>query len=470
MGIKIGNLAVAKKVKRIYVGVDGSARRVTKVYGKQGIVYEDNEILQQPIVFNMGNLTPTLCTAVVDPNTNEYVFTGTFKDKFTLSEIRAAIGPGTVTDTGRSISLGSSTKPYNMPVHVAPYGSAYASDARFFFSGSALGNIYIKRIKPVGMIEESGSSSGTSLWTIKNSKYQTLTSGIQDIDSYSAVNTEWPFKGAGLKLINLSSSGIVLTSTQTGGDNPETATAILSGYTSSQNTIRYQGYDFYRKMLVTGSAAGNSPKLIALFHDSGKGVSNYSVYNTYAPSMPDGLSATNLFFGSAHVGQAKDSSGSSAADSYMVTMSYQDGSKRYSKLIVDSGEYELDTVNLTDRITFDVREYTEFCDLPADSSLSAQYKWHVLGADGKNVYVLSTMGGSVKVIRFSITTGQLIKEKEYDTGIELDGSVVVHQPVPVQYASYSDSEAEGKAFLTAFVVTRNNEYNEIVVVPRNLLD
>lgn len=472
MGINIGNLSVAKKVKRVYVGVDGVARRVKKVYaGAQDmakIVYEDDALLQTPVTFNMGNMSPILCTAVLDPETNEYIFTGTFKDKFTLSEIRADSTTGVVTDTGRSISLGSATKPYNMPMQVAPYGSAYADDARFFFGGSSVGNIYVKRIRPVGMVDDIGSESGSSLWTIKNTNYQTLVSGPQDIEIDLATSIVWPSKGTKHKFVNMSSSGIIVTNTLTGGDNPSTETAILSGYNGPQNAIRTQGYEFYRKALVTGSATGNVPKLISIFFDDNLSDAFY-VRSTYEPSLPSGFVTTNLFLGAAHVGSAKTSAGGTFMSSYMTTMSYQDGEKRYCKLMVDSGKYEFNMSNYTDDIKFDVREYTESCDLPADSNLAALYKWHILGSYDNEVFVLSTMGETVKVIRFSTETGQLVKVKEYDTGIEVNASTVVHQPVPVIYAPYSTAESSGRAFLTAFVVTRNNEYNEIVVVPRSLL-
>ena len=471
MGIKIGDLNVSKQVKRMYVGVDGKAHRVVKVYAKAktssvitkaGPVYKDEQALQVSARFNLGNMSPALCSVRISPDTGEFLVSGTFKDKFLLSELSVSKTGMSVQDTGRSVSLGSTTMPFNSPSDVSAYGSNGASGQIFLFSGSVLGKVFMKRVSPYDMAEEGGVTNYGFSTTAS-----TLASGPQDVGPFDATAT-WPLPYF-MSVNAAGNSGIVAAYSENG---TAAKTYTFSGYKTSQRSCRTYDYSsVIRKLLVTNASTGKDVRILGLasyFYNNGA-LSKIDTCGSYAVKMPSSYVTTNLYLGAAFNGSAIDSGGSENYESYITTVSCQDGSKRYHKLIVDSA-----SGNSSNLLNFDVKEYTEEHDLPADSSRAAYQKWQVLGVDGGcYIYVLSTAKDEVKILKFVTSATEITKVAEYDTGIRLDANTVVQDVVPVAYA-YSDKtgdtwEKRGDSYIPAFIVTRNNEYNELVIVSRSLI-
>ena len=471
MGIKIGDLNVSKQVKRMYVGVDGKAHRVVKVYAKAktssavtktGPVYKDEQALQVSARFNLGNMSPTLCSAYISPDTGEFLVSGTFKDKFLLSELSVSKTGMSVQDTGRSVSLGSSTMPFNSPSDVSAYGSNSASGQIFLFSGSVLGKVFMKRVSPYDMAEY-GSVTNYGFSTAAS----TLASGPQHMQPFD-ITADWPLPYF-VSVNAAGNSGIVAAYSENG---TAAKTYTFSAYKTSQRSCRSHDYNSdQKKLLVTSASTGKDVRILGLspyFYNNTGAFAKIDTFGSYAVKMPSSYVTTNLYLGAAFNGKAMDSSGSVRYESYITTVSCQDGSKRYHKLIVDSGKgYSSDSLG------FDVKEYTEEHDLPADSSRATYQKWQVLGVDGSYIYVLSTAKDEVKILKFATSATDITKVAEYDTGVRLDANTVVQDVVPVAYA-YADKngdrwEKDGDSYIPAFIVTRNNEYNELVIVSRSLI-
>ena len=472
MGIKIGDLNVSKQVKRMYVGVDGKAHRVVKVYAKAkigsattktGPVYKDEQALQVSARFNLGNVSPTLCSVYISPDTGEFLVSGTFKDKFLLSELSVSKTGMSVQDTGRSVSLGSSTMPFNAPSDVSAYGSNGASSQIFLFSGSVLGKVFMKRVSPYDMAEE-GAVTNFGFSTSAS----TLASGQQDMGPFDITAT-WPLPYF-VSVNAAGNSGIVAAYSENGGS---AKTYTFSGYKTSQRSCRTYDYSaVLKKLLVTSASTGKDVRILGLaayFYNNTGAFAKIDTCGSYSVKMPSSYVTTNLYLGAAFNGSAINSGGSENYESYVTTVSCQDGAKRYHKLIVDSA-----SGSSSDSLNFEVKEYTEEHDLPEDSSRAAHQKWQVLGVDGGcYIYVLSTAKDEVKILKFLTSATEITKVAEYDTGIRLDANTVVQDVVPVAYAYSGDTgkswEANGKSYIPAFIVTRNNEYNELVIVSRSLI-
>lgn len=473
MGIKIGDLNVSKQVKRMYVGVDGKAHRVVKVYAKaktgnyttkSGPVYKDEQALQVSARFNLGNMSPTLCSAYISPDTGEFLVSGTFKDKFLLSELSVSKTGMSVQDTGRSVSLGSTTMPFNSFTNISSIGSDAASGQFLLCSGSVSGRVYMKRITPYDM-SEYGDITNFGFSTTAT----TLASGPQDMGSFD-VDSTWPLNYF-MSVNAAGNSGIVAAYSENG---TAAKTYTFSGYKTSQRSCRsYEYSSVVRKLLVTNASTGKDVRVLSLaayFYNNTGAFAKIDTFGSYAVNMPSSYVTTNLYLGAGHKGQILHSDTSTRHyESYITTVSCQDGSKRYHKLIVDIGS----DYPASNSAEFNVKEYTEEHDLPADSSRAAYQKWQVLGSDDSYIYVLSTAKDEVKILKFSSSTTGLTKVAEYDTGIRLDANTVVQDVLPVSYAYADDSgktwETKGKSYIPAFIVTRNNEYNELVIVSRSLI-
>ena len=472
MGIKIGDLNVSKQVKRMYVGVDGKAHRVVKVYAKAktssavtktGPVYKDEQALQVSARFNLGNMSPTLCSAYISPDTGEFLVSGTFKDKFLLSELSVSKTGMSVQDTGRSISLGSATKPFNAFTNISLAVIGETSSQSLLCSGSVSGRIYMKRIEPCNMSEKGA---------ITNFGFSTtatmLASGPQAMGSYDMKN-DWPAPQF-VSVNSAGNSGIVAAYSENGG---AANTYTFSGYKTSQRSCyTYDDDSIQKKLLITSASTGKDVRILGLsayFYNNTGAFAKIDTCGSYAVKMPSSYVTTNLYLGAGYSGKAMNSGGTYKYNSYITTVSCQDGSKRYHKLIIDSGSgYSSDTLD------FDVKEYTEEHDLPADSSRAAYQKWQVLGCSTYYIYVLSTANDEVKILKFNTTATEIVKVAEYDTGIRLDANTVVQDVIPVTYSSASEKyeksdENDGDSYIPAFIVTRNNEYNELVIVSRSLI-
>jgi hypothetical protein len=368
-----------------------------------------------------------------------------------------------VQDTGRSVSLGSTTMPFNSPADVSAYGSNSASGQIFLFSGSVLGKIFMKRVTPSNMAEFGGVTNYGFSTTAS-----TLASGPQTMQPYD-VDSTWPLPYF-MSVNAAGNSGIVAAYSENGA---AAKTYTFSAYKTSQRSCRSYDYSsLQKKLLVTSASTGKDVRILGLstyFYNNTGAFSKIDTCGSYAVKMPSSYITTNLYLGAAFNCEAMNSSGSVIYESYITTVSCQDGSKRYHKLIVDSG-----TGYSSNSLNFDVKEYTEEHDLPADSSRAAYQKWQVLGVDGSGyIYVLSTAKDEVKILKFITSATEITKVAEYDTGIRLDANTVVQDVVPVAYA-YSDKtgdtwEKRGDSYIPAFIVTRNNEYNELVIVSRSLI-
>ena len=468
MGVKIGNLNVSRKIKRIYVGVNGTARRVTKIYAKAktsetstkaGVVYKDDEILLVKARFSLGNTSPILCSVYKSETTGGFLVSGTFKDKFLLSEMSVSSSGTTVVDTGRSVSLGSSTRPFVAPTAIRTYGSAYVSDNAFLFSGAALGNVLVKRVSPYTMSEFDGSAS----FEIATSA-SVLASGQQDIPSaFVSSLTGWPLP-VFMSINSAGASGIVASYSENGGSGK---TYTFPTYKIAQRSVRCFDYEsVLKKMIATNASTGKGVKILGIgawFNNKDNSFNRIDLCGQYDLAMPESYSSENLYIGAGYLGAAVGSDGVKNSSAYMSTVSYQDGTHRYHKLIIDTGKG-----HSTDALNFDVKEYTDQQELPTDASRAAFHKWQILGGDSDYIYVLSTANDEVKILKFSTSAAAITKEAEYDTGIRLDANTVLQDVVPVPYARMY-SEAEGKSFIPAFVITKNNTYAELVIVPRAII-
>lgn len=470
MGIKTGVLALSKKVKRIYVGVDGKARRVNKVYAtRQGYsgarsVYKDTESLQFSVIGNYGGASAYLAAVIRDGVAGKYLMSGTFTGAYKLSELSVSLNGMSQSFTGRSVSLGSASTPYTN-LSFSNYGSLYAGvDRPVSFSGAANGYIYIKRVSLYSMSEYKTSDSDSSSFNF-SSGTTGISNSAQPVAAYDYANRTFP--PSSFLSINASGNSLVAALALNGTYSKNFSVIVnnkpLTNTILSRDTAI--GYEKTCRTLVTVSTAtGLSPKLtVILGYQTGSGWNIKAVENYYIGNMPS--SYNNLSVGTATGIYTTSATSSSDRSCYVNTLSYQDGSKRYFKLIVDFGE-----MPSVDSAGFDVVEYTESCNLPSDLSRAKYYNWHVLGAFSNELYVLSTAEDKIKILRFIVENGTIQKDAEYDTGKTISSSITLNNVVPHGFERPKNEEGTVTAtYMIAFMLTINNEYNEIVVVPRSLI-
>lgn len=471
MGIKTGVLALSKKVKRIYVGVDGKARRVNKVYAtRQGYsgarsVYKDTESLQFSIIGNYGGASAYLAAVIRDGVAGKYLISGTFTGAYKLSELSVPLNGLSQSFTGRSVSLGSASTPYTN-LSFSNCGSLYSDiDYPVSFSGAANGHIYIKRVNLYSMSEYKKSDSDSSSFSF-SSGTSSISNSAQPVDPYDYIHKTFP----PLSFLSINASGNSLFAALALNGIYSKNYSVTTNYKPLTNTIMQRdtafGYQRTCRTLVTVSTAtGLSPKLTAvLAYETVSGAWIIKVVeNYYIENMPS--SYDNLSVGTA--ARIYTTISAASADSracYVNTLSYQDSSKRYFKLIVDFGEMPSEN-----SAGFEVVEYTESCNLPSDLSRAKYYNWHVLGAFSDELYVLSTAEDKIKILRFIVKNGTIQKDAEYDTGETISSSITLNNVIPHGFDRPRDEEISLATYMIAFMLTINNEYNKIVVVPRSLI-
>ncbi len=472
MAGRIGVLNTARKIKRIYVGVDGKAHRVSTIYttnlsgSRARTVYSDTEPLQIHCTFALGNLQGNVYYSGQQKN-NSYNIVGTFKNKYVLSEINVSASGLAVTDTGRSVSLGTATEPYinGSRLGTGRYG--------FLFSGAYSGKVYLKPIDVGDMVVDSnyGETEPVAPMVV-DTKNTSISNGPQGFDSTQVPNwTDWPLT-YGLVVCAAGNNTFVTTEFSTG------TTTSFTGYTISQQSVRsFWSEPYGKKLLAVNSSTGKTPQVltIASYFNTVSGAFMYTrVYDTYSISMPTNYSATNIYLGAAIDDvDCYDSSITSEtaypaqyvnSESYVATMSYQDDTKRYGKLIVDVGKYPTDG-----RPVSSVTEYTESAPLSSDSSRAQYQNWYLLGHAVKptdlntdkcsHIYVLSTLEDKVKILVFTTSAEGIKKVTEYDTGITLSSDTVLQKVTPVDL-TYSP---------VSLLFVKNNQYNELVIIPKELI-
>lgn len=452
MSVKIGYLGIPKNVKRIYVGVDGKARRVKKIYAseqKAGIVYMDNSPMQVSAKFNLGNLNSTLCAVYKDETTGKYSVVGTFKDKFILSNFLLSAN-GSLEDTGRSVSLGDAANPFLFPTHLSPFGSRYASDSVFLFSGVYSGRVFVKRISPYAMAEFKTADSDSSSFSFSSGS-TSIASGPQDISDLDIVNT-WP-TNTFLAVNAAGSSGFVSSYTS----NASAGKAFsFPAYKIAQRSVRNCGnYTLTKKMIATEQTTSSVYILgVCEWIDQYDKFVKIDTCGRHLLLNGTDYIPDSLYVGPALRGNAVISSGANTYSAYISTICYNDNDdNRVCKLIVDGG-----ASFSGGSLVFSVASAEQ-------SSESSDGKWQVLGTDTDgHIYVLSTINKNVKILKFRTETEGITKIAEYDTGYTIDDNTVLQDVVPVNY-----SDDDNNSFVPSFVLTKNNEYNEIVVVDRNLI-
>lgn len=486
MSAKIGILGVAKKIKRIYVGVDGKARRVKKIYTTRSLygnddtrrIYNDSEQLQVSVKGNFGNLSGRLTAVIRDGATGKYLITGNFVNKYTLSELSTdSLNSPSASLTGRTLSLGSASAPYEYASFIG--NNNYDTDKYpVYFSGAANGSVYVKRINLYNMQEVKTSDSDSSSFSFFTGN--TISTGPQpaDIKTY---DESFPPKNflsiSGTSVVTYGKPNICAAHAT---DGVLKKSILIEGYYLNAASVRVGSYlTRYDSGLPTSKefiakTSSNTLELVnvaTLYNrDTGEfyDIRKCGVYAlTSVPS-----SIKNINVGAAFNIDTYGTAGNLKTNLYVNTFNCQDNNKRYCGLLVDFGK-DLSDDNITPY--FSPVEYTESFDLPADSTRAQNYNWHILGWDGNSessrfLYVLSTVNDIIKIIKFKVDGDQIIKVSEYDTGKRLSSTVTLNTVVPLALPLASREVSSSKAgYMLAFMLTVDNEYNEIVVVPRALI-
>lgn len=482
MTATVGILGVAKKVKRIYVGVDGKARRVKTVYGTRGNKYArkifiDDEPLQFSIKGNYGNLSGRLAGVIKDIAQAKILISGTFVNKYTLSEISVSGVSGQAALTGRSVSLGSSTSPYTEMSVTCEFDAANVNDTPVLFSGAANGTVFIKKIKLFTMSEFKVSDADSSTMQIATGQ-SGISSNHQVIQNLFR-NVAFPPQH--YSVVNSKTGSITYTHTSEGVVNKS---VVFSGYNAYIKSMCMSDYGYEgasRSIICTDSSTNKNPKIvtIASFYGSGDIYAGTSkIIGTYSiPNMPSSYSEFSV--GTSMSITTKNKYGSYAYRCHASTISYQDSSKRYLRLIIDFGT-DVTGEGTAATPVYDVAEYSESVSISSGNTRAKYYNWQILGYCQYDnsinaLYVLSTVNDEITIIKFKIENGTITKMSEYDTGKRLSSTTVLNEIVPVvlDLPSYetrttATSTTVGTHMLS-FMLTVNNEYNEIVIVPRALI-
>lgn len=461
MAINVGILGRARKVKRIYVGVNGKARRVTKVVAKHPSLgssrlartcYKDKERALIRGSFFFGSVSPVVCRAIWSDDYNSYLVSGTFKDDGQLSQVSLSVS-GSVADTGRAVSLGGTSPVYRHPAPVA-------GGSIMWFSGAKEKVLSVKKIDVDSMTDDSSFSFSSGYFIASNRQH-----GITEFADLPPLL---------FTAINEYGNEFVATYSVSGGAGQS---FVFSYKTNARSVTPITVDDVAKRMIVIGGSGGGI-KILDLvgwfrnYPDGSKDLVDIRTASEYVLAEAADFSSDGVYIGDASRATVVNSSGATIANSYVGTVCYYntDKSTRVCKLVVDFGGWA-DTGDGGEVPVHEVQQYTEEFDLTdSDLSRADNYVWRYLGYDRyRFLYVLSTVNDTVKIIKFSTGEGGIQKVGEYDTGISLSDNIVLQDTVP-NYFGYAGNYGrnDGEA-VPAFVITRNNEYNELVIVPPELI-
>lgn len=471
MTVNIGVLGEQRKVKRIYVSIDGKARRVTKAYttrsaGYSGArkVFSDTAPLQITATGAWGNKAPVLYAAIRNKSTGAVSVRGTFESSGSYCAMTInADGTATVDHSVASIYLGDAAKNpiYSMKSSyrtseaimtfaAATYASTFSIHRRYIVSG----NPYVYDDTDVAF----------KAWTTNQSTPVSL--AIGDI-GFSAVRAPWrddyrPLVDVSFLARGTSSSMVILAGYMQG--SAYNGSKTISGYTPRpESSMVYYPHDsLYSRRTLAIKESDGKPYLVTTRSGAGSGSSGTIgawVAGEYQIPVASGYTGANVTMGKALQAQTTDIEGTTKGAAYFGTLSYETADTRCGMLFVDYNTL----IGGTETQEYDVVTYV---DSVSKGSNSASENWYLLGVQYPTnyVYVLSTLGGSIKIIKFTTSEGQIRKVSEYDTGINLDGNTVLQEPVPLVF-----NTVESEQFEPAFVLTINNEYNKIVIVPKDII-
>lgn len=468
MGIKIGNLSAARNVKRIYVGVDGKARRVTKVrakaaykegLGMSGVVYEDTERLQIKSLFNFGNLSPVVCRVFWSDDAGKYLVSGTFKSSNQLSQLAVSI-LGSAADNGHDMLLSDSASDYVKP---APIEGGQV----MLFSGTLSKKIFVKRVNVSTNTEVKSSETDASSFSFTTS-YAVASSPQHGY--WNMTNITFPPEE--FVAVNEYGNKIVATFSSYGGAGKP----FVFDYKTNCHSVAPITYSASAKRMIVKDNSSGDIKIVDLvgYYTSLGALTKLAVASTHLCVSAE-FASDPLYIGpGTSNARAYNSSGEIQFRVYACTVcnNYNDTIRgkvfRRCHIVLDYGEW----VNNSDGSSVpvhSVKQWTAEYEL-SDSELARadKYIWKYLGYDNSgNQYVLSTMEDIVKIIKFSTENGELNKVGEFDTGIVLSDNVVLQDTVINSFGS-----AVGRRNLVAvpaFVITINNEYNELIIVPPELI-
>lgn len=460
MAIKVGVLGVAKKVKRIYVGVDGKARRVILARagtddGSNNVCYSDTSATVLSSIFSPTTNVLSLCWCTYNGSTKTYTaaisgYINPNAPVYSLTEISRGSESDTIYYTGRELSLGSAANSYPYPKVSNVNG--LSSIAGYTFSGVSLSvsgskvaaRVELRKVSPYSMsIQQNDTDTGAL----------TISTGATNLDYSSQsirqswFNTPWPSSSA---------NGIVTISSIPGEQKCIVANADGSRkafpYLAYPRTSSYETYNSL-KVLVTDPSDG-ALKLIGLivYKTTSTGETVSGVKGTYL--IADADKYTDTFFGESYV--------PSVGKAYRtVCYTSPDTSKRVCRLVYDTGD---------DAGTFNITEYSEeFALDDNEKSRASSYTWQILGAKSSSgpVYILSTVRDRLKIIILEHVDGGFSKKAELDLRKDLSDSVVVKDVVPsayLEYTGYNDKDI----FVPAVLLSHNNgEYYELIIARVN---
>lgn len=460
MAIKVGVLGVAKKVKRIYVGVDGKARRVILARagtddGSNNVCYSDTSATVLSSIFSPTMNVLSLCWCTYNGSTKTYTaaisgYINPNAPVYSLTEISRGSESDTIYYTGRELSLGSAANSYQYPKVSNVNGLSSIAD--YTFSGvslSVLGSnvaarVELRKVSPYSMSVQQDDTDTGAL---------TISTGVTNLNdssqsiSQSWFNTPWPSSSAN-GIVTISSipgeqKCIVANADGSRKTFPYLAYARTSGHVSNNNL----------KVLVTDPSDGGL-KLIGLivYKNTSTGETVSGVKGTHL--IADAVEYADAFFGESYV--------PSRGRAYRtVCYTSPDTSKRVCRLVYDTGD---------DAVTFNIAEYREEFTLDDnEKSRASSYTWQILGAKSSSgpVYILSTVRDRLKIIILEHVDGGFSKKAELDLRKDLSDSVVVKDVVPsayLEYTGYNDKDI----FVPAVLLSHNNgEYYELIIARVN---
>lgn len=461
MSIKVGVLGAAKKVKRIYVGVGGKARRVILARagtddGSNNVCYSDTSATVLSSIFSPTTNVLSLCWCTYNGSTKTYTaaisgYINPNAPVYSLTEISRGSESDTIYYTGRALALGSAANSYPYPKVSNVNG--LSSIAGYTFSGvslSALGSnvaasVELRKVSPYSMSVQQDDTDTGAL---------TIHTGATNLDYSSQsirqswFNTPWPSSSA---------NGIVTISSMHNGEQ-KCIVANADGsrkafpYLAYPRTSAYAYHDSL-KVLVTDPSDG-ALKLIGLivYKTTSTGETVSGVKGTYL--IADAGEYADAFFGESYV--------PSVGKAYRtVCYTSPDTSKRVCRLVYDTGD---------DAGTFNITEYSEeFALDDNEKSRASSYTWQILGAKSSSgpVYILSTVRDRLKIIILEHVDGGFSKKAELDLRKDLSDSVVVKDVVPsayLEYTGYNDKDI----FVPAVLLSHNNgEYYELIIARVN---
>lgn len=463
MSILISVLAKATKVKRIYAGVEGKARRVTHVYapdpdtGLARLIFEDTTPLKtNSFTFNFGNLSPYLCAVYSDSATaTSYRVVGTFENKYMLTELTADSVNGTATKTGTTLVLGSESASSIHPTSIAPSNQMFA----MVFTGASNDALHMVKVLPYSMSLYQYADTDPSRTSVN---VETGSSFFTIPVASSAVNVplvvvvkDWSSRFDFSTLLQGTSNRIAGQLWKSSG----TSTSGQVGETyqfRTEATLPIYGGALGGFRSIVLDQDGASPKILVSSAADASQTRIPSVVGYTDIALPN-LVAGSAKIGRAISGQTTSISGSIISNCLFGTISYNTSTTTCGALIVDYVERAISTTNT---VVSDVVTYLESSDGVKDG------RWYLMGIDNNyNVYILSSLSETLKIIKLSTANGAITKVSEFDTGVSLGAGDAIQEPVPLHYGPdgyYPRPEL-------SFVINVNNEYNKLIVVKREEL-